>query len=128
MIHLLNSVILIILIKGASSFPCSFRRVLVSGLISSENVLNRPKKPLERTSLNIEQSDFGQGFNAGLSYDVFDDRQFSKVVSLFIIVDWLDFVVLKLFCHQLSFSHNIEAISELSLADDIFSRLNLGLL
>lgn len=106
----------------------SFRRVLVSRLIPSQDIFNRAQKSLERTPFNIKQPDFSESLDTCLPDNVLNVGQFAKIIPYFVVIDWLYLPILKFLCDQLAFSYYVKTIAQLTLLDNILASSDLGLL
>ena len=69
--------------------------LLVSGLVSLEDLLHGAEDSHESVSVDADYSSGGQGLDAGLPVDVVDKGKFSEVVSFFVLVDNLFFSVFE---------------------------------
>ena len=93
----------------------------VSILVLLEHFLKISENPLEAVSVKTGQSHLRNSFDTRLSLDIMEQRQFSKIVSLLVVVHntWKLISFNFLFSCQLPLHNNVEFIAIISLVNDV---------
>jgi hypothetical protein len=100
---------------------------MISFFVSLQDLFKAAQHPLETLSVDRGYSASVYSLDAGLPANVVQQSQFSKVVTLFVLVNhsWELIMRLLFFSNQIALQNDIKLVSALALLDNVLAILKL---